>query len=68
MTKNMGNADRMLRAVIGVALLSLLFLLEGAGRWFGLIGIVPLATAAMGHCPAYSVFGISRCPALSREA
>jgi hypothetical protein len=62
MTANMGSIDRIVRAVVGLALLSLIFLLEGGARWFGLIGIVPLATAALGWCPAYLPFGISTCP------
>lgn len=61
MTVNMGSIDRIVRVVVGLALLSLVFLLEGSARWFGLIGIVPLATAALGWCPAYLPFGISTC-------
>lgn len=61
MTANMGSIDRIVRVVVGLALLSLIFLLDGGARWFGLIGIVPLATAALGWCPAYLPFGISTC-------
>jgi len=28
---------------------------------WGWIGIIPLATAAMGNCPAYSLVGIKTC-------
>jgi hypothetical protein len=49
--------------VLGLALLSLLVILEGNARWLGLIGLVPLATAALGWCPAYLPFGISTCGA-----
>jgi hypothetical protein len=59
MKQNVGGVDRLLRAILGVGLLSLLLLLEGNGRWFGLIGLVPLATAVLGYCPLYSVFGMS---------
>lgn len=62
MTTNMGSIDRVVRVVIGLALLSLIFLLSGGARWFGLIGIVPILTAAIGWCPAYLPFGISTCP------
>lgn len=61
MTANMGSIDRIVRAIVGLALLSLIFLLDGGARWFGLIGIVPLATAVLGWCPAYLPFGISTC-------
>lgn len=59
MQKNVGTVDRALRVVVGLALLSLLFLIEGPARWFGLIGFGPLLSAAVGSCPAYSIFGIA---------
>ena len=61
MKANVGTADRIVRIVIGLALLSLVVLLEGGARWFGLIGLVPLATALIGWCPAYAPFGIDTC-------
>ncbi|PWR24928.1 YgaP family membrane protein [Zavarzinia aquatilis] len=66
MNKNVGTADRVFRVVAGLVLLSLLFLLDGEAKWFGLIGIVPLATAAMSWCPLYTLFGIRTCPANRR--
>ena len=42
-------------------LLSLVFLLEGKARWFGLIGVVPLVTAFTGFCPLYTVLGMNTC-------
>ena len=61
MKRNMGTADRAIRAVLGLGLLSLVFVLEGGARWFGLIGLVPLATATIGWCPAYLPFGFDTC-------
>lgn len=61
MEKNIGNLDKALRIVVGVALLSLIFILEGDARWWGLIGIGPLLTVALGWCPAYTLFGVSSC-------
>lgn len=63
---NVGSIDRVVRVVLGLALLSLLFILEGSARYIGLIGIIPLATAAMRSCPLYSVLGMSTCPAEAR--
>jgi hypothetical protein len=60
MTKNMGMVDRAVRAVVGVALVALAAT-GTIGAW-GWIGVVPLATAAIGWCPAYAPFGISTCP------
>jgi hypothetical protein len=62
MQANVGNADRIIRVVIGVALLSLVFILEGNARWFGLIGIMPIFTGLMRWCPAYSLLGMRTCP------
>jgi hypothetical protein len=56
MTKNMGTVDRIVRAVLGVALLGWGY---ATGNWWGAIGIVPLLTAAVSFCPAYLPFGIS---------
>lgn len=59
MVKNVGTTDRILRIVVGLALLSLIFILEGAARWWGLIGLLPIGTALIGWCPGYAPFGIS---------
>ena len=63
MTKNIGKIDRILRIVVGLALLAGFFLnADAAYRWAYLIGIVPLATAFMRSCPLYTIFGFSTCP------
>ena len=56
MTCNMGKTDRVIRAVIGVAIVAWGI---SAQSWWGLIGIVPLATAAIGYCGAYAPFKFS---------
>lgn len=59
MTANVGGLDRMLRIAVGVVLLALgLF---GPLGWWGLIGLVPLATGLMRSCPAYSILGVNTC-------
>ena len=59
MTANIGNTDRVLRDILGVALLAMFLIAESSLLWWGLLGIVPLATAALGFCPLYAVLGIS---------
>jgi hypothetical protein len=59
MEKNIGQVDKTLRVVIGIALLSLIFILEGNARWWGLIGIGLILTVVMGWCPAYTLLGVS---------
>lgn len=61
---NMGGMDRGIRAIVGIILLALYFMgtVTGALGWVALIvGIVMLATAVIGWCPAYMPFGIKTC-------
>jgi cytochrome c553 len=53
---NLGTADRIVRALGGVFLLSLVY--WGPQTPWGLIGIVPLFTAAMGSCIPYRLAGL----------
>lgn len=61
---NVGGLDRVLRIVIGLALLAAFFLLPGSGyRWvFAVLGVVALGTGLMKTCPLYSLIGMSSCP------
>ena len=61
MSKNIGGIDRILRIVVGLALIGLP--LTGVIGLWGWLGVVPLATAAIGWCPAYLPFGIKTCKA-----
>jgi hypothetical protein len=61
LTPNVGSADRVARIVLGLALLSLIVVLEGPARWWGLVGLVPLTTAILRWCPAYLPFGFATC-------
>ncbi|HSE34827.1 MAG TPA: DUF2892 domain-containing protein [Candidatus Paceibacterota bacterium] len=57
--KNIGGIDRVVRVLVGLGAI-------GAGiyyqNWFGALGLVPLATAALGSCPLYTIIGVSTCP------
>lgn len=55
MSKNVGSIDRIIRIVLGVALIAWGYM---TSNWLGAIGVVPLFTAALGWCPAYLPFGI----------
>jgi hypothetical protein len=52
---NVGNTDRILRIILGVGLLSLVFI--GPKTPLGWIGLVPLFTGLMRTCPLYSIIG-----------
>jgi len=61
MNANVGGIDRILRIVVGIAVLSLFFVLEGNARYWALLGIVPILTGTFRFCPAYLPFGINTC-------
>ena len=59
MKQNVGSIERALRAIVGLGLISMVFI--GPQVVWGWIGIVPLATAIMGWCPPYALLGINTC-------
>lgn len=66
MVSNVGTLDRILRVIVGIALLALaLGYIPGYQTVFGWIGIIPLATGFLGSCPMYSLFGVNTCRAQS---
>lgn len=65
MAVNMGLIDRVARFIIGLVLIAFAVPIGFASsgwNWLGWIGLVPLATAILGSCPAYSLLGVSTCP------
>ena len=63
--RNMGTIDRFARAVLGLALVVTFGfgLVAAPWSWLALgVGGVLLATAAVGYCPLYSLFGLVSCP------
>lgn len=65
MKTNEGGIDRILRIVAGLALIGLT-LNGNIGVW-GWVGVVPLATGALGWCPLYTLLGINSCPMKSKS-
>jgi len=59
MPRNLGDIDKWLRIIAGLLILGLGAF--GPLGWWGLLGIVPLATGVMGSCPAYSLMGMNTC-------
>jgi Protein of unknown function (DUF2892) len=60
MTTNEGTIDRILRISAGLVLIGLAAT-GTVGAW-GYIGLVPLATGAIGWCPLYTMLGLNTCP------
>lgn len=57
--RNVGNAERVVRVLAGLGILSLVFV--GPQTLWGLLGIVPVFTGLTGWCPPYSILGINTC-------
>ncbi|MEI7702997.1 MAG: DUF2892 domain-containing protein [Deltaproteobacteria bacterium] len=56
---NEGTADRAIRIILGLAVLSLAFI--GPKTAWGWVGVVPLATGFVGFCPLYKILGVNTC-------
>jgi hypothetical protein len=59
MKANVGGIDKVVRIVVGIALIAWALLGGPAWAW---IGVLPLATGLVNWCPAYSLFGMNTCP------
>ncbi len=59
LANNIGTADRVARIALGLGTISLAFV--GPQSNWGFVGLIFLATAAMGTCPVYTAFGLSTC-------
>ena len=57
MKSNVGGIDRILRIVAGLVLIGLAA--TGTVGMWGWLGVVPLATGAIGRCPPYAIFGFN---------
>ncbi len=55
---NVGKTDRIVRVIVGLAIVWAGFYYE---KWWGVLGIIPSVTAAIGYCPAYTPFKFSTC-------
>lgn len=55
--RNESNLDRVLRVVVGLVLISLVFI--GPMTAWGWVGLIPLITGLVGSCPIYSILGLS---------
>jgi hypothetical protein len=63
LNKNMGSLDRVIRIVLGVALIAAFFMTSGGFSWLYLVGAaIALGTAVFNSCPLYTLFGLRTCP------
>lgn len=59
MKQNVGNTERAVRVVAGLALIALAA--TGTVGWWGYLGVVPLLTGIVGWCPPYALLGWNTC-------
>ncbi len=59
MKANEGKTDRIARIILGLILLSQLFI--GPKNISGIVGLIPLFTGIIGFCPLYKILGLSTC-------
>ena len=59
MKQNIHNVERVIRVLLGLIILSLVFV--GPETLWGLVGLLPIATGLIGWCPPYQLLGISTC-------
>jgi hypothetical protein len=62
MNTNVGTADRVIRIILGLAMLSAVLMVEGPLRWVGLSGAILIFTAVRRWCPFYALLGLRTCP------
>ncbi|MDQ6957951.1 MAG: DUF2892 domain-containing protein [Mariprofundaceae bacterium] len=66
MNPNVGTIDKVLRVIIGAALISLVFV--GPQTPWGWIGVIPIVTALVSFCPLYAILGIKTCKVAQTES
>jgi len=59
MKQNIHNIERVVRIILGLIILSLVFI--GPKSLWGLLGLLPILTGLVGWCPPYQLLGISTC-------
>jgi hypothetical protein len=58
MKRNIGKSDKVVRLVVGAAVIAAGVYFQS---WWGVIGVMPILTALMGRCPPYALLGINTC-------
>ncbi len=58
MKQNVGTVDQIIRFIIGALIIAAGYYYNS---WWGLLGLLPLATATFAFCPVYALLGISTC-------
>jgi Protein of unknown function (DUF2892) len=55
--RNLGMPERIVRIVVGLVVLGFFGALAAPWKYVTLIGLIPLGTGLLGHCPVYRALG-----------
>jgi hypothetical protein len=58
MKSNVGKTDKIVRYILGAAIIIVGIVFKS---WWGAIGLIPILTATINWCPIYAPFGIKTC-------
>jgi predicted RND superfamily exporter protein len=64
-SRNVGNADRVVRILMGIAIIVIGIVIHS---WWGLLGLLPIATGVIRFCGLYPLLGINTCAKSSEPA
>jgi hypothetical protein len=59
-SRNLGAAERVARIALGLVVLGFFGAIEAPWKYVTLIGLIPLGTGLVGHCPVYRAMGWKR--------
>lgn len=59
--KKVGGMDKIFRFIVGLILLSILFLGDGNLKYLGILGLVPIISAIFDFCPLCLILGEKSC-------
>ena len=62
MVRNLGVPERVVRIAVGLMILGLFGALTAPWTYLTLVGLAPLGTGLLGHCPVYRALGWRRAP------
>jgi hypothetical protein len=60
MDRNLDDLERLVRFLLGAAMLANALHGEGTDAWWGLFGVLPLMSAMAGYCPVTRWFNAAR--------
>jgi hypothetical protein len=64
MKSNVGSADKVIRFILGAAIILIGFIFKS---WWGVVGVIVILTAVLNFCPLYALIGFSTKPKVEKQ-